>query len=52
MIGRLDELHEALDSLSSDLGVTKPDAKETATANGHAEGAAEVKETSVAEPNT
>ena len=37
VLGRLDELHSALDQLSQDMGDTKPDEKEAAVTNGHAE---------------
>ena len=52
MLGRLDELHSALDQLSQDMGETKPDTKETATMNGHAEPDSGLETKTAAETNT
>lgn len=51
MIGRLDELHSALDQLSQDMEGTQPDAKEAATMNGHAEAQSSSTKKTASEPN-
>ena len=53
-MGRLDELHAALDHLSQDMDETKPEpgTKETATMNGHAEPASDLEKKTAAETNT